>query len=232
MKVKSKIIAHRGIFDNEKIPENSIKAFQVALSKNIPIELDVQLTKDNILVVFHDDTLERMTNEEGSIKDKTYQELQELSLLNTKEKIPTLKEVLQLIQGKVFMDIEVKSTKRIQKICDILLEELDDYSNYVVKSFHPTIIRKIKKKRKDIEVGLLIPKKYECNILFNFFLKSKLLLWYSKADFIAIHKSLLNKKKYKKLADKYPIMVWTIKNKKDVDYNSNFIYICNNLPFF
>ena len=75
MEINSKIIAHRGIFDNIKIPENSIKAFQKAIDKNIPIELDVQLTKDNVLVVFHDYTLDRMTSQKGILQKKTYEEI-------------------------------------------------------------------------------------------------------------------------------------------------------------
>ena len=58
---KNKIIAHRGIHDNEKIPENSLKAFKLTMDKNIPIELDIHLTKDNEFIVFHDDNLKRMT---------------------------------------------------------------------------------------------------------------------------------------------------------------------------
>ena len=64
-------IAHRGMFDNKKIPENSIKAFKKALKYNYSIELDVQLTKDNILVVFHDENLKRMTNIDKLLKDTT-----------------------------------------------------------------------------------------------------------------------------------------------------------------
>lgn len=229
MKVGSKIIAHRGIFDNKKIPENSLKAFQNALNKKIPIELDVQLTKDDVLVVFHDDDLMRMCGYDGILQEKTYEEIKKYSLLDTKEKIPTFQEVLDLVNDKVFLDIEVKGTKRIQKTCDVLLKLLEGHNNYVIKSFHPGIIRTIKKKRSDIEVGLLIPKKYECNFLFNFFLQSRLLLKYGKADFIAIHKSLVHKKKYQKLAKKYPIMLWTIKDYKDVDEEDDYIYICNNL---
>ena len=55
------IIAHRGIHNNKDIPENSIPAFKKALEKNLPIELDVHLTKDNVVVVFHDSIIKRMT---------------------------------------------------------------------------------------------------------------------------------------------------------------------------
>lgn len=229
MEINSKIIAHRGIFDNIKIPENSIKAFQKAIDKNIPIELDVQLTKDNVLVVFHDHTLDRMTSQKGILQEKTYEEISKYNLLDTNLKIPKFEEVLKLVKNKVLLDIEIKDTKRISKTCDVLLNLLDGYSNFIIKSFNPKIIRYIKKKNKNIEVGLLIPKKYECNFLFNAVLKSKFMFWFAKPDFIAIHRSLVSLKKYQKLAKKYPIMIWTIKDQQDVDLDSDYIYICNNL---
>ena len=229
MEINSKIIAHRGIFDNIKIPENSIKAFQKAIDKNIPIELDVQLTKDNVLVVFHDHTLDRMTSQKGILQKKTYEEISKYNLLDTNLKIPKFEEVLKLVKNKVLLDIEIKDTKRISKTCDVLLNLLDGYSNFIIKSFNPKIIRYIKKKNKNIKVGLLIPKKYECNFLFNAVLKSKFMLWFAKPDFIAIHRSLVSLKKYQKLAKKYPIMIWTIKDQQDVDLDSDYIYICNNL---
>ena len=231
MKIDNNIIAHRGMFDNKKIPENSLKSFQKALDKNIPIELDVQLTSDNQLVVFHDKTLDRMTNHQGVIQEKTYEEIKDYYLLDTKEKIPTLEEVLKLVKGRVLLDIEVKDTKRKKETCTLLLKILEGYSNYIIKSFNPVIVKTIKKMNKDIEVGLLIPKRYDCNYFFNLFLKSRLILLYAKPDFIAIHKSLFSKKKYLKYSKKHPIMLWTIKNKDDIKDDNNYIYICNNLPF-
>ena len=101
------IIAHRGNH-NETTPENSLKAFKTSLKENRPIELDVQLTKDNVLVVFHDYNLLRMTNKNLYLQDLTYEELKKLTLLNSHEKIPTFKEVLTLINGQVLLDIEIK----------------------------------------------------------------------------------------------------------------------------
>ena len=116
-----KIIAHRGMFSNPTIPENSIMAFKKALEFSYPIELDVQLTKDNILVVFHDDNLKRITGIDKRVEDCTYDELKKLTLFDTKEHIPSFKEVLDLVDGKVLLDIEIKPTKRINNACSILM---------------------------------------------------------------------------------------------------------------
>ena len=97
MKLDGLMIAHRGIFDNKQIPENSLLSFSKAIQLNYPIELDVQLTKDKQLVVFHDLSLERMCGTEKFISDLTLQELRNYSLLSTDEKIPSLQEVLDLV---------------------------------------------------------------------------------------------------------------------------------------
>ena len=227
MTINGNIIAHRGIHDNKETPENSLKAFAKALNRNIPIELDVQLTKDNIIVVFHDYSLLRMTGKKAYLQDLTYNELQKLYLLDTKEKIPTLKEVLDLIQGKVLIDIEVKNSNSIDKLCKILNEELINYNNYILKSFHPLIVRKLKKLFPDKEVGFLINDHYS-NYLYDRLVTSKFLLNILKPDFVAISKKLLKTKKLNSLEKKYPVLVWTITDKGELE-KDNIIYICNNL---
>ena len=223
------IIAHRGVFNNLNIPENSIKAFKKALRYNYPIELDVHLTKDNILVVFHDHNLKRMTGINKNIQDLTYDEIKKLNLLDTNEKIPTLKEVLELINNKILLDIEVKNTKRIKDTCNLLLKELENYSNYDLKSFNPRIVRYLKKKNPNLIVGYLIENKYH-NKLYNLLLKNNFIIKYCNPDFLAINKKLLNNKKFKKIVEKYPTMLWTIKNKQQIT-TDKYIYICNNLPY-
>lgn len=232
-KYKNKIIAHRGIHNNKDIPENSLKAFKEALKKNYPIELDIHLTKDNQLVVSHDDNIKRMTQEDKIIEKLTLKELKQYNLLNTKEKIPTLKEVFKLINGKVLIDIEVKAKKRTKQIVKKLLSELEDYTGeIIIKSFNPLVIREIKRKTSKYSAGLLLSyttddKKY------NFIAKRKFFIPYSKPDFLAIDKKLLNNKYIKKQLTKYPILIWTIKTDDEITKinNQNFIFVSNNLPF-
>ncbi len=222
MKIPNNKIAHRGIFDNIKIPENSISSFKKALKYNYSIELDVQLTKDNILVVFHDDNLKRMTGVDKLIQETNYDEVKKLKLLNTKEYIPTLDEVLKLIDNKVLLDIEVKDTKKIKEITNILKAKLKNYNNYVLKSFNPKIVRYLKNNI-NAEVGYLISDKKK-------FLSNILIIKYSKADFLSISKNLLKTKKFQKLKNKYQLLIWTIKDKNEIK-DENIIYICNSLPY-
>ena len=87
-----KPIAHRGLW-GEEIPENSLAAFQNALNAGLTSELDVQWSKDHVLMVFHDHNLERMTGQKGCINDYTANQLQQMSLKHTAETIPTLSQV-------------------------------------------------------------------------------------------------------------------------------------------
>lgn len=225
------IIAHRGNH-NSKIPENSLLAFKTSLKENRPIEMDVQLTKDNVLVVFHDYNLLRMTNKNLFLQDLTYSELKEISLLNTSEKIPTLKEVLNLIKGKVLLDIEIKNTKRINATCKELLKELQNYpKNYLVKSFNPLIVLWFKKNAPNIPRGLLITDNYSNSKIINRILKSQAIIKLCAPDFLAISKKMLKQKKWQKYQEKIPILIWTIKNRQEISYkNKNVGYICN-IPF-
>ena len=91
--LKDTYITHRGYHSPEKAPENSMAAFTRAVEEGFGIELDIHLTKDQQVVVFHDDDLERMTGYTKKITDCTWGEIRSLTLLNTQEKIPLLKEV-------------------------------------------------------------------------------------------------------------------------------------------
>ena len=224
MKLENLTIAHRGMFNNIDMPENSILAFKEALKYNYPIELDVQLTKDNTLIVFHDYNLKRMTGIDKNVCDVTYDEIKTLKLLNTNQTIPILKDVLKLVNNKVLLDIEIKDTKNIKAICKMLLYELKDYNNYIIKSFNPRIIRYINKINKNITKGLLINKKYYHSII------GKLILIYTKPNFLSVSKKYISKYKSNK---KYPLMIWTIKNELEMNKYKNITnnYVCNNLPY-
>ena len=217
------IIAHRGIH-NEAIPENSMKAFSLALKKNIPIEFDVHILKDKNIVVFHDDNLKRMTNKDKFIKECTYEEIKDLKLKNTNEKIPLLKDVLKLVDGKVLLDIELKMDVTDHSLEDGLIEILKDYNGEVIlKSFD---YRKVKylKNHTNYKIGLLIKRMSGFkdfiirNINFNILIKP---------DFLACNKNMLDCKSVKTF--KKDIYIWTIKNKDELKIYKSDYYISENI---
>lgn len=102
-------IAHRGYHDLTRgRPENSLPAFEAALRSGYAIECDLHPSADGVPVVFHDDDLGRLTGETGCVRDRTAAELRRPTLLGTRERIPTLDELLHLIEGRVPLVIELK----------------------------------------------------------------------------------------------------------------------------
>lgn len=102
-------LAHRGYHDKAKLrPENSQAAFRAAIDAGYGIELDVQLSADDAAIVFHDDTLDRLTAKSGPVNTFTASELSKIALLCSAETIPTLREVLALVAGRVPVLIEIK----------------------------------------------------------------------------------------------------------------------------
>ena len=208
-------IAHRGIYNNLNIPENSIKSFKRAINEDIPIELDIHLTKDNKLVVFHDDNLIRMTGAYKKIRKCTYEELRQFNLLNTEEKIPLLSDVLKLVDGKVLINIEIKDDKRVNKTCRKLVKLLDDYNGSVlIQSFHPKYISLLKKIRSKYICGLLITNaRGFCHNIMD----SKIILNIVRPDFIAYNKNIVSCRKVQQLRKKIGIVSWTIKSKEEFE---------------
>ncbi len=131
--------AHRGFHNNDgDAPENSIRAFELAVKNNYGIELDVQLTKDDKLVVFHDCTLKRVCGIDGKISEYNYDELQKFNLCYSNESIPLFSDVLAKVNGKVPLIIEIKFYTNIAHVCEKTMECLKDYKGlYCVESFNP-----------------------------------------------------------------------------------------------
>lgn len=147
--------AHRGLHTGE-FPENSLAAFQNAVDHGYAIELDVHLSRDEVLVVFHDESLKRMTGFDGRIEDLTLEELRTLRLAGTQHGIPTLQEVFDTVDGKVPLLIELKNVGRAGKLEMALFEALSTYrGKYAVQSFSPFSVRWFRKNAPGVLRGQL-----------------------------------------------------------------------------
>ena len=149
--------AHRGLHDAQNlIPENSMSAFKSAVKQSLAIELDIHLTKDNQVVVFHDDSLKRICHSEGTIENSTYDELKRLHLLGTSERIPLFSEVLEYVNGRVPLLIELKLPSRNMKLCFYTWELLKNYRGpFLVQSFNSLGIRWFSKNAPQVLRGQL-----------------------------------------------------------------------------
>ena len=209
------IISHRGIHDNIKIYENTIEAFKQAIKKNYTIELDIHLTKDNEIIVFHDYNLKRITGINKIIEESTYKELNNQTTIH----IPRLKEVLTIANGKVPLLIEIKQNKKIGPLEEELMTLLKNYKGkYAIQSFNSRTLYWFKKNYPNILRGQLSAKSFpkKSNKIINFITKNMLLNFIIKPDFISYRYNELSEKKINKYKKKgITILAWTITSKED-----------------
>lgn len=157
--------AHRGLYDNVTVPENSLSAFKKAIAKGYGIELDVHLTKDGKLLVSHDWNIKKMTGVDRNIEDMTLAQLQSCKLLNTDETFCTLEDVLKLNNGQVPMMIELKPANdddsqdkdNEAQLADAVVEAMKSYTgSYALISFNWNTLNEVKKDDSTILRGLLL----------------------------------------------------------------------------
>lgn len=183
--------AHRGLHQKDRsIAENSLRAFELAVSAGYGIELDVQLSKDGKIVVFHDDDLERVCGIDRRVDELTYDELAELRLFDTESAIPLFEDVLSFIKGRSVLIVELKTGRKNKELCAKTLESLRNYEGaFCIESFDPRIVAWFKKNAPDIVRGqLAAPTSSYGDKPFKFivFLMSRCLAnFLSRPDFIA-----------------------------------------------
>ena len=221
--------AHRGLYDNEHgIPENSMAAFRRAVDKGYGIELDVHLTADHQLVVFHDDTLTRMCGMNKKISSFLYSDLMQLRLLGTEEGIPLFKDVLELIDGKVPLIIELKVDGSNQNLlCPLVWQLLSRYKgDYCIESFHPFVLQWFKRHEPQVVRGQLscnfFKENPHCDIVL--FLMSNLMTnFFTHPDFIAYKYLDLDNPAviYNRKLFHIMTVVWTIPGKPTYDRFKN-----------
>jgi glycerophosphoryl diester phosphodiesterase len=187
------LYAHRGLHDNKtRAPENSLAAFSLAVEKGFGIELDVQVTKDLVPVVHHDYKLKRSCKVNKKISELTYQELRKYKIFGSEEKIPTLEEVLETVDKKVPLIIELKIPWKPNHTCEAVSKVLANYQGlYCIESFNPFGLIWYKKHFPHVVRGQLstdfIKEKIKGSKVQYFILKHLLLNFLTKPDFIAYH---------------------------------------------
>lgn len=181
--------AHRGLW-NDTVPENSLAAFRRAAERGFAIELDVQLSRDGVVMVFHDYTLTRMCGADLHLSNLTAAELSAHRLADSDQHIPTLREVLAIVDGRVPLLIELKGENGNTALCPALTAILADYKGeWCVESFNPLLLRWWKKHRPHVVRGLLstdlIQEKRAGSKVLNFALSALLLTFLCRPAFHA-----------------------------------------------
>ena len=148
--------AHRGLH-GDGAAENSLTAFSRAVDAGYGIELDVRLSRDGELVVFHDDTLDRVVGTSGRVDSYDYSELKDMHLSETEDTVPLFSDVLSLVDGKVPLLIELKESAGKYAVTKKTLEILEGYKGeYVIESFNPLALKLVKKKKPEVLRAMLI----------------------------------------------------------------------------
>ena len=210
--------AHRGLWDSLN-PENSLAAAALAVKYGYGIELDVQLTSDGHVVVFHDYDLKRMCGVDKRLCNCTLAELKKLRLLDTQHTIPTLNELLCVVDGKVPLLIEIKGEQVNEKLCRALAEQLDVYGGaFAIQSFNPLYLAWFKNYRPRFARGQLVTsmKISKCSkqILWKRFMASALLTnVFSRPDFISVSLSHMKSISFRLCVSVFRCrgFVWTVR---------------------
>lgn len=150
-------IAHRGLHDgNKTIWENTLSAFQAAIDRGFAIECDLQYAADAVPVVFHDDHLRRLCNMHVDVRAKSSSELGLISVGGTRDKVPTLRQLLALVRGRVPLVLELKGRAGDDEgFASAVLEELEDYDGPVtLMSFNHWLLRDLKALETERPLGL------------------------------------------------------------------------------
>lgn len=217
------LYAHRGLHDNRSdAPENSLKAFQRAVDAGFGMELDIQLTKDEVVVVFHDDSLKRICGVEGCIADYTYEELQQFRLCDSEERIPKFEDVLKLVNGATPLIVEFKMEKWKPRLCQLGDELLQQYQGvYCIESFHPMCVYWYRRHRKEVVRGQLAEaflRRPDNKGIKYVILHNLLLNFLAKPDFVAYnhrHADGFARRICRKLYRNRAV-AWTIKSEEEL----------------
>ncbi|MBE6531929.1 MAG: glycerophosphodiester phosphodiesterase [Ruminococcaceae bacterium] len=219
-KYKSVMYAHRGLH-NEERAENSISAFRAAVEAGYGIELDIRLSKDGELVVFHDDTLDRVCGREGKVIDFTSEELAEFKLSGTEDGIPRFADVLALVDGKVPLLVEIKEDAGNSAVSEAACKMLADYKgDFIFESFNPLSMRTVKKGLPSVSRGVLSHRYYEYEQYkkpLYFLLQSLLLNFLCRPAFIAYdhrHAKAFSLR-FVRAFFKAPTLAWTVRSAEE-----------------
>lgn len=217
--------AHRGFHDVAAgIPENSLAAFKRALDNGFGMELDVHLTKDGHLAVVHDSDLTRVTGQSGDVESLTMAELKQYRLGGTDEQIPEFTEVLNLIDGKAPLVVEIKvANGNYQEVTAAACRILDEYEGlFCVESFDPRSIAWLRKNRPDYIRGQLLTylrKNGETDYspALDFVLRNLLTNCWTRPDFIAYHIAERNNFSLRRCRQLYQVCQfdWTVRSPED-----------------
>ena len=219
-------IAHRGFHNNgTDSPENTLLAFKKAVERGFGIEMDVQLTKDKVPVVFHDFDLKRVAGVDKRVDECTYEELQSYRVCDSSQKVPTFEEVLRSVDGAVPLIIELKAMWKHRELCSLVADLLDQYKGkFCIESFSPLAVLWFRRNRPEVIRGQLSTNHRKEGYKYSFHLESLLSCCvtniFCKPDFVAYNLLFTNSFAMRLLRRFYKgdLAAWTVRSQQELDH--------------
>lgn len=209
-------IGHRGAKGYEA--ENTLLSFQKSIDLGVDgIELDVHISSDGEIMVIHDEKVDRTTDSKGFVTDFSLNELKSFRI-NETHTIPTLKEVLDLVNQKCFVNVELKGNGTAKPIVALLeeyiLEKNWEYSHFIVSSFDWNALKEVRSLNSKIPIGILTHT--DLNL-------AKALAKFIKAEAIHPHFHLLTKENTKQIQENGQLVFpWTVNEIEDIQKMKSF----------
>jgi glycerophosphoryl diester phosphodiesterase len=208
------VFAHRGVHGSG-VEENSTGAFARAMERGWGIECDVRLSKDERAIVFHDATLDRLTGHPGRLDELRVADITRLALIVGGETVPTLRDMLDQVAGRVPLLLEIKtdrgqSMRLVRALCRTVRRELDGYGGHVaVMSFDPRVGSWFARKAPTILRGLVVTE--QGSRTFSGTIKRHLAMWDARAQFLAydvrdLPSTFADRQRRRGL----PVLTWTV----------------------
>lgn len=215
--------AHRGLHDNAgDAPENSMAAFRKAVAAGLGMELDVQVTKDGVPVIFHDFKLERICGVEGKVAEHTFEELQAYTLCQSKERIPRFSDLLEMVDGRVPLIVEIKAETADVSCCAAIDKLLRAYQGaYCIESFNPMVLWWFRRNHGNVVRGQLssnFRREGEYWNILYFAMTHLLFNFLTKPDFIAYNYKFSEEpgRRICRHLYRHPAAAWTVRSEKDL----------------
>ena len=218
--IKDGYFAHRGLYNNKDIPENTMAAFENAYQHGYDIELDIRETKDGELVVFHDENMYRLCGVDLLLKDYLYKEINHYKILNTNQTILLLKDVLNAIPNSTKLLIEFKPMTYPKMMVDKFMNIMKRFDHtYAIHSYDPRIVHAFKKHYPDIIRGQIAETFPNEKGIKPFLLKRLFFNFWTKPDFINYRFEDLPRKQLDKLKQKgIMILSFSARSEKDLAF--------------
>ena len=208
LNMETKIISHRGRTSRKSV-DNTLESINNAIDLNVDmVEVDIRRTKDSQIVCFHD----------PNIEDKYLRDLDYSEIIEIDSQIPTLEQVLWSAKGKIGIEIELKEIGYELEVVSIARDYFN-YDNFVLKSFHPQVVKRVKEIDQKISTGLLLGSAFSLEQLFltikeaftcNNFKQSN-------ADFISPYYKIFEAGWFSRFTrNNVPVQVWTVNDVESI----------------